>query len=403
MYISKPMKFLQFGCWNNLNGGEGNLKGVMKYLEQRVKTPSEKPDFIIVSGDNYYPEKNKEDEKTKKKTIYPATLQEGLMLLPIDIPIYMILGNHDLETKIANDKLYIKHDKEIIDENQRCEIIELELETLKNKSNVEYCFFKSEQIDGTLILMLDTSIYEIDAVKYLDCYKKFFIDNSLYKDKNPVFKTIGDLQDYQLLQINNAIDKSNNIKHLIIVGHHPIYLLKNKIKKGKSTIEYKSDIHLSFTPVLTTIYNKLPSSVKYYYLCSDLHLYQKGLIELTIPDTGTMTIQQYIVGSGGTELDPAISSTKVDKMDKPDNIMYTFIDEMREHGVLECTIEENETPKFQFIPISPIPISSALDPPIPPPFGGKKYKRNSKKKTKKNYKKKSKKKSKKNYKKTHKK
>lgn len=406
MYISKPMKFLQFGCWNNLNGSEGNLKGVMEYLKQHVKTSSDKPDFIIVSGDNYYPEKDntsnkdKTSNKNKTKIIYPNKLMDGLQLLPTEITIYMILGNHDLETNGKKDNLFIETIETIGTtrqaEQKDCKIIELELETLDKKSNVEYCFFKSRQIDATLILMLDTSIYEIDADKYLPCYKKFFKDNILYKDKNPVFKTIDDLRNYQLLQINNAINKSKKIKHLIIVGHHPIYQLKNKIIEGKSNIEHKSDIHLSFTSVLTEIFTNLPPSTNYYYLCSDLHLYQKGLIKLTISDTKIMIIQQYIVGSGGTELDLAISSSTIEENYKHENIMYYFIEEKREHGVLECTIEENETPIFEFIPIPP-------PPPPPSTSGGKKYKRNSKKKTKKNYKKKSKKKSKKNYKKTHKK
>jgi hypothetical protein len=79
---------------------------------------------------------------------------------------------------------------------------------------------------------------------------------------------------------------------------------------------------------------------------------------------------------------------------------YKFLEEIHEHGFLECTIEENETPIFEFIPITSISIPL---PPPPPPSGGKKYKRKSKKKTKKNYKKNYKNKSKKNYKKTHKK
>jgi hypothetical protein len=122
-----------------------------------------------------------------------------------------------------------------------------------------------------------------------------------------------------------------------------------------------------------------------------------------------MTIHQYIVGSGGTELDPAISSSTIEENYTHENIMYYFIEEKREHGVLECTIEENETPIFEFIPITStlLPLAPYTQLPLAPPFGGKKYKRKSKKKTKKNYKKKSKKnykkKSKKNYKKTHKK
>ena len=43
---------------------------------------------------------------------------------------------------------------------------------------------------------------------------------------------------------------------------------------------------------------------KYYYLCADLHLYQEGTVLLPIDDGEQMQIQQYIVGTGGTELDP---------------------------------------------------------------------------------------------------
>jgi hypothetical protein len=44
---------------------------------------------------------------------------------------------------------------------------------------------------------------------------------------------------------------------------------------------------------------------KYYYLCADLHLYQEGTVLLPVDDLKMqMQIHQYIVGTGGTELDP---------------------------------------------------------------------------------------------------
>jgi hypothetical protein len=454
--MDEKVVFWQFGCWNNLNNIDGVDVGGTKKVLDFITSSSYDPDFIIVSGDNYYPHKTKKEkdkdkdktkdtkskekeEKTKKeintstktKTIFPSKLDEGLLLLPKRIPIYMILGNHDLETNKEHN-LYVE-DPIKREENEKCEIIDLELKSLKARTNVKYYFFKAKLIyPNTLILMIDTSIYEIDETKYLDCYNKFFANNPLYKDKDLTFPTIEKLKAYQLGLINIACLAYKGITNLIIVGHHPIYQLKNKTTKDppSSTTEYKSDIHLSFTPVLRTIFTNLPPSTNYYYLCSDLHLYQKGLIEISFKnpiETMTMNIHQYIVGSGGTELDPTvmpITTKEYSSIDEDKTIKYKFLEEIHEHGFLECTIKKNENPIFEFIPIPSIqlplapytqlPLAPYTQLPLAPSralstprsralstprsrsksIGGK-SKRKTKKKSKKNYKK--------NYKKTHKK
>jgi hypothetical protein len=288
-----------------------------------------------------------------------------------------------------------------------CEIIGLELESLRDRRNVKYCFFEAKPIYDTLILMIDTSIYDFDhATEYLPCYHKFFEKNELYINKiKPLFTNIEELRRYQLIQIIKALLDNPNITSLIIVGHHPIYQLKNKtIKDPPSFItEYKSDIHIDFTPVLEIIFIILPPTTKYYYLCSDLHLYQEGEIEISFKNyrhTNNMMIQQYIVGSGGTELDPKLNS-QLDKIkyDSTDsnhntNIRYTFIKEEHKYGFLDCLIERGKAPTFKFIPISDIPMPNPIFPSISrfihrsKSFGGKskrKYKRKNYKKTNKKY------------------
>ena len=475
---SDPVKFWQFGCWNNLN--IGRMKDVIDFMKNKLKEETEKdsaPEFLIISGDNYYPGKTIDGTK-KIKTIYEDTLKEGLNELPTEIKIYMLLGNHDLETnkgKKKDDKnLYITEsnieDKKL--ENDDCKIIQLELETLDKQTNVEYYFFKSEKKHNTLLLMLDTSIYDgKDANEYLPCYNEFFEKNNLYKAKNLEFETVKALRDHQSELINKAIKEAVDIKHLIIVGHHPIYQLKNKEEKkdktkegktkegkteekkekkekkegteeGKGNVQDKSDILVLFTPVLGQIQELLPKT-KYYYLCSDLHLYQEGLIEINF--TTPMTIEQYIVGSGGTDLDPAVPPGLENTTYNNGLIKYTFKKELREHGFLECIIEMDEAPRFQFMPlknettplpptpppptlpptppppptptlpppptptlpptptpptpIPPPPTPTPTPPPPPPPDTAGKYKRKSVRKSKKNYKKTQK----KNYKKTQKK
>ena len=65
--MSKPVKFWQFGCWNNLNDDIGGTKKLLDFLKKRLIIDG--PNFLIISGDNYYPGKrtiNKDNDSTKK-------------------------------------------------------------------------------------------------------------------------------------------------------------------------------------------------------------------------------------------------------------------------------------------------------------------------------------------------
>ena len=407
--MSKSVRFLQFGCWNNLNLTKnkqdepiplGNSKKVMDLVKSRIME-HDPPDFIIVSGDNYYPDKikSKTDKTRKEKVIFPERLIEGFASLPQNIEIFMILGNHDLETN-NKDNLSILEDKTSItartsvtkgsvklefkperdrrsEHNEECEIIKLELDSLRNRANIKYFFFEAKRIHNTLVLMIDTSVYDIEHAKdYLPCYRKFFEHNNLYENKEkPIFANIQELRRYQLIQIIAALLDNSDITSVIIVGHHPIYQLKHKTKKDPPGFitEYKSDIHIDFTPVLEIIFTILPFDTKYYYLCSDLHLYQEGVIVISFKHsrhTNNMTIQQYIVGSGGTELDPKLESHlnvyHSTDSNQNTNITYTFTRQEHKYGFLDCHIESGKEPTFEFIHIPDIPIPIP-DIPIPIP------------------------------------
>ena len=319
--------FIQFGCWNNLNtkikdGKEkqlGCLNKVIQLLNGYLTT--NKPKFLIISGDNYYPEKQKEDDVTKKIVIYPEKLIEGIRKLEMDLPIYMMIGNHDLE----------KTPKEETPEQDECKILELEM--ANKPGNVEYNFFKYEMLKhGTMVLMIDTSIYEDGSEQYLLCYNKFFESSGLQ------FDTIQQIKDYQLKQITESLSRTDPIKNIIIIGHAPILYLKFKKNKG---VILRSDIRESFTPVLTDIYGMLGPDVNYSYLCSDLHLFQKGKVEIQIDAAKKMTIQQYIVGTGGTELDSALPADFAEKVQRVDNITYSLEQEEARCGFLQCVVTEH--------------------------------------------------------------
>ena len=334
--------FIHFGCWNNLNIKEkegkikeiGCLKKVMKLLEANLSGV----DFIVIAGDNYYPKKEKTIEGEKKKRIIPSKLEEGFNLLPKEIPIVMILGNHDLETNLNPEKpkLFIEENPE---ESRSCSI--LELEKLSKGSNIEYKFFKDQMMDnGTLVIMIDSDVYSIDAYKFLPCYNIFLSEN---------FESIEEVKEYQYNLIFQKINQYNaigSIKNLIIIGHQPITGIKYKDGVKQPPL---NDIPY-FKPVLLEIYNLLGSEINYFYLCADLHLYQEGLITLkNEEEQKEMKIKQFIVGTGGTELDDAVPEN-INFVFSSETIDYKMISSKQECGILKCEVDGLE-PKFEFISI----------------------------------------------------
>ena len=334
--------FIHFGCWNNLNIKEkegkikeiGCLKKVMKLLEANLSGV----DFIVIAGDNYYPKKEKTIEGVKKKLIIPNKLAEGFNLLPKEKPIVMILGNHDLETNLNPEKpkLFIEENPE---ESRSCSI--LELEKLSKGSNIEYKFFKDQMMDnGTLVIMIDTDVYSIDAYKFLPCYNIFLSEN---------FESIEEVKEYQYNLIFQKINQYNaigSIKNLIIIGHQPITGIKYKDGVKQPPL---NDIPY-FKPVLLEIYNLLGSEINYFYLCADLHLYQEGLITLkNEEEQKEMKIKQFTVGTGGTELDDAVPEN-INFVFSSETIDYKMISSKQECGILKCEVDGLE-PKFEFISI----------------------------------------------------
>lgn len=339
--------FIHFGCWNNLNikNKDGKLKPLgclNKVIDKLNKYLLENEvNFITIAGDNYYPEKKKIEE-IKKKIIKPDLLNKGFNLLPKSLPIYMILGNHDLETnlKIDNPKLFI-NSLENPEPVRSCSILTNETNIIKDLPNISYNFFKEKMIDSnTLILMIDSDIYSVDAIKYLPCY-------SIFLERE--FRSVEEIQRYQselILQSINQYNATENIKNLIIIGHQPITGIKFKDEVKQPPL---NDIPY-FKPILMEIYNLLGEEIKYFYLCADLHVYQKGIVKLK-KEGKVMTIQQYIVGTGGTELDEETPNIKFKVTGE--NMDYEMVECIAECGFLDCKLEDGKM-NFKFISIEQI-------------------------------------------------
>jgi len=358
--------FIHFGCWNNLNLNKGCLINVMKLLKERLKDIDKpKIDFLTIAGDNYYPKKEKVEGK-KKKIIIPELLNQGFKYLPKEIPIYMILGNHDLETNTGKNNFFINN-LDSPEEENNCSIIKYEQIAEHENENIEYSFFKEMMLEnGTLIIMIDTSMYSVDVEEYLPCYK-FFLQETLDN------YNVEELREYQLSLIIKTITKYNNIKNLILIGHHPIIGLK--IKDGKGA--HINDI-IEFDNVLKEIYSRLMDNVNYFYLCADVHLYQEGKIVIKIDETQKMNIQQYIVGTGGTELDTCVGESNIGEKIENERLTYTMTRCQERCGFLEC-INTSPIPRFLF---NEIPIEGGKRKRRKAKKSKRKTKRKSKRKTK---------------------
>lgn len=327
--------FIHFGCWNNLNPNKGCLINATKLLKDRLKDiDKQKIDFLTIAGDNYYSKKETAQGK-KKKIIFPELLKRGFEYLPKEIPIYMILGNHDLETNTGKNNFFINNLDNPVEKND-CSVIKYEQISKNENKDIEYSFFKEIMLEnGTLIIMIDTSIYSLDAEEYLPCYI-FFLQRTL-----PNY-TIEEIREYQLNLIINTITKYKNIKNLILIGHHPIIGLKIKGRRDTRI----NDI-IEFDNVLKEIYSILMDNVNYFYLCADVHLYQEGNIVIKIDEMPKMKIQQYIVGTGGTELDKCVDESNIGVEIENERLTYIMTRCQEKCGFLEC-ITTSDIPSFVF-------------------------------------------------------
>ena len=307
------MKFIHFGCWNhgfcNMANPENGLSITMKKLNEYVV--NDKIDFITIAGDNYYPDKKEtkiNDVKVKRKYFNQDNFNSGLDCLPKGIKKYVILGNHEIEDLVITP---------LNDDVQMCYSL-LKQQEYESKNNNFDLFnniinFKIDN-DSTLVIMIDTTLYELQETTKSDqpleesCYKYLFKDVSANK--------IIDLINYQENEILRIIEKNNTIKNLIFVAHHPIASMTFKISKTKDKIEYNKrlcDFIMAFN------YN-------IYYLCADTHLYQHGIIN--------EKINQYIVGTGGAEQDMPSSKHEFNE----NGINYKIIENKKEFGFIVVNI-----------------------------------------------------------------
>lgn len=369
------MKFIHFGCWGELNKTT-KVINVLQNITHYVDTNPDTIKFITIAGDNYYPKKEKITiSNTDKNTEYKVKIYNNLQLNQlmdylknISIPKYLLWGNHDMldqtitpiEWEVSNRLPNIANRIRTIENRYKkeCMIINGQLDWIKNNDQ-QIIPFKQVIINlsfpNTLILMIDTTIYEED--EYSKCYNT----NNIFDSKNNKYN-IDNLRNIQLSQIIQALMSNVTQKHIIFIGHHPI---KSWKKKG---IVITTHLYSLFSNLTNFLINKT-----IYYLCADTHLYQHSnlYINNNTPPYNTITIEQFVVGTGGAETDKLGKLTEksygfpVDNIDDIYDIM--IYEQKKEHGFLVCEYREHDDQWFFSFQGEIIPDTTG---------GNKKYNRN---------------------------
>ena len=313
--MGENKRLIHFGCWNRTAGEEGYVR-MIPTLKQYIFENS--TDVVLVAGDNYYPQKNK-DKKTKQKvkTVADEKLNAGFYALKDavgSVPTYVILGNHDVE-KINGD----------------CEIATLE-SSQKSPPNFDVTIFKMFRwTPNTVVVMFDTTLYEDDIAKDFECYSRFGNTDELQRGEQP--QELIDRQRGEILDFLRRESDEGGYSNVIMVGHFPIISAKQKEKDGKKTDKF--ELNKFANDLIVGICNTVGADKHMYYLCADVHMYQYGTISLSAGGQ-TYNVEQYVVGTGGAELDDVPSSNNYRTSDSGIDYSIDIKDAKATNGFLVC-------------------------------------------------------------------
>lgn len=325
-------EFIFFGCWNNGFCNPNDNKNGMSQVINSILF-NEVPNFYLIAGDNYYPEKTKDKskDKSKKKSIKyfnETNFNSGFNCLDMltykdpDPGVFFLMGNHDV------DPIRISEQDNTID----CIVTKKQIELINKNPRFNY----TNQViivDNTIIIMLNTTLFTDKKLAYFECCKLL----SYYTGNN--------LNEYLIYYKKQLINEINNTlkiynKHhkdflnVIITGHDPIIGPKNK-----NGIDKYTPIDLFGIELVYELYEMFYYAKKY-YLCADVHLYLEGTINLRLKNKKKtrkheymkrskkskmsksrtsksrtsksqnkfnlkkyIMIQQYVIGTGGAKLD----------------------------------------------------------------------------------------------------
>lgn len=236
-FRSPQFNFLFFGCWNRDNCDSDYRKAVFNKITDVLDNHDIPVELAVVAGDNWYPRKR----ENGVKDYYKNTLIRGFNMLTAmtrRVNTYLIVGNHN----VVNDSIYAA---ETAYASETLDIQRMYHSILREGVKLHF-------VDTTL---LDENVHDESLNMFL----------YLLKDGLKEYKTGWN----------------------IIIAHHPLILLKKKIK----TL-YHPEL------VMQTLQECAMDNPRMVYMCADVHNFHA--MDITYHDFVLPTI---VCGTGGASPD----------------------------------------------------------------------------------------------------
>lgn len=343
-------RFTMFGCWNDgiCTPGDPHQNG-MSSVFNSLMVSEFNPALYIVAGDNYYPTTVRE-AGVKTKALDIGALESGFQCLA-DLsardgtPVYLLMGNHDLQAE------------KDFGSGRECEIIREELE-LTRGTPIDTATMVLHSGD-TVFIFLDTNLYEAKADdKYARCELVYRADMEALEglsNKKIVERITGAVQDRIAGALEEIAARETPVLNVIAVGHHPILGTKRKEDKETGAIKPKAQrIDDQGARFVAGCYRAFPGA-RYVYLCADIHQYQEGEVHIRGLER---PIRQYIVGTGGADLDELLPERGT--VVKNGILTYSYEGGVVTNGYLNVHREPGMEYAFDFVPTRPVSSHSSL-------------------------------------------
>jgi tartrate-resistant acid phosphatase type 5 len=195
----KPLRFIAFGDWGR--NGEDNQKEVAR--EMGLVAKKFKPEFIISTGDNIYPN----GVRSTRDHNWIASFEDIYTDQSLQTDWYIVLGNHDYRGDPQAEIDYSGVDRRW---------------NMPARYYSKTFFIGEDSTNGVLLVFIDTTP---------------FLSESYTGDKHHVK---GQDTAMQRIWLEKTLEEAPaNIKWKMVFGHHPVYTGGGRMK-AKETVEMKN-------------------------------------------------------------------------------------------------------------------------------------------------------------------
>jgi tartrate-resistant acid phosphatase type 5 len=181
--VKKPLRFIVFGDWGR--NGEDNQKQVAQ--EMGIVAKKFKPDFIISTGDNFYPN----GVRSTRDHNWLASYENIYTAHSLQSDWYPVLGNHDYKGDPQAEIDYSAVDRRW---------------NMPARYYTKTFFINGDSTLGVMLIFIDTTPFLSESYKGDDLHVK---GQDTAAQRLWLEKTLG--------------DASPNIKWKFVFGHHPVY------------------------------------------------------------------------------------------------------------------------------------------------------------------------------------